>query len=130
MALIYRSDIRVKALHTPGLDFKTFGLLLIKLVNSVSSMTVAIIYRPPSTNVSAFIAELSDLIDSGVLGSMYMVCGDLSCPGPSGTKGEINGDLTDFIDEHSLTQQVTSATCRTGNILDHILSSDRGKSAD
>src|SRR4051812_17712676 len=70
VALILRSDIRVKALPTPGLAFKTFELLLSKLVNSVSSMTVAIIYRPPTTNVSALIAELSDLIDSGVLGSM------------------------------------------------------------
>ena len=82
---------------------------------------MCIIYRPPNSKIPDFITELSDLIYSGVLGSRYVICGDLNCPGPSGTYGLVGEELRELIDEHNLTQHVNTATCRSGNLLDHIL---------
>ena len=99
----------------------SFELLLVRLPNTVSGLTVAVTYRPPQSSVPNFIADLKDLLDSGELGNRYIICGDLNCPGPANTRGLINGELETVIDEYNLSQHVHSPTCRTGNILDHIL---------
>src|SRR6266446_997683 len=75
-------------------------------------------------NVCDFLTEISDLLDTGALGSRYIICGDLNCPGASGTRGEVNEALAELIDGFRLTQHVHSSTCSTGNLLDHILTSD------
>ena len=97
--------------------------MLVKIVNSAASLTVAVIYRPPKPNVSDFIVELADLIDGGILGSRYVICGNLNCPGPTGTRALVNEELKELIDSHSLTQHVQKAICHSGNLLDHILTS-------
>ena len=80
-----RGYFRVRVIPTPST--RTFEILLVKVINCTIGLTIAVIYRPPSTKVTDFVTELSDLIDSGSLGPRYIICGDLNCPGPSGTKG-------------------------------------------
>lgn len=126
IALIHREDIRVKVLPPPLVGPVTFELLLVKVINCTLGMTVAIIYRPPGANPSAFISELSDLLDTGSLGSRFIICGDLNCPGPAGSRGLIAKELTELIDGYSLIQHVHSPTSNSGNILDHILSMKGG----
>ena len=63
-------------------------------------------------------------MNSGDLGDKFVICGDLNCLGQVGTRGLVNEELQKLIEEHSLTQHVQEATCRTGNILDHILTPD------
>jgi len=121
VALIHRDMIRVKPLSTATLDFSSFELLLVRVVNSVKSLTLAIIYRPPSSSLSVFSTELSDLIHSGQLGPQYIICGDLNCPGETGTRGLVGDNLLELIDTHNLTQHVHAATSQSGNILDHVL---------
>ena len=85
---------------------------------------IAIIYRPPSSKNSEFAADVSDLIDGGKLGSRYIICGDLNCPGPTGSKGLVGKELEELINGYSLKQHVRCPTHTSGNILDHILSPD------
>jgi hypothetical protein len=99
----------------------SFELLIVKIMNSVKGLIVAIVYRPPSSALSVFTTELSDLIHSGLLGPRYIICGDLNCPGEAGTRGLVGEDLLELINTHSLTQHVRSATSVSGNILDHVL---------
>ena len=97
--------------------------MLVKVISTID-LTLAIIYRPPnSSNITEFINDVSDLIDSGTLGSHYILCGDLNCPGPSGSRGLVGKELLGLIDTYSLTQHVRCPTHDSGNILDHILSS-------
>jgi len=124
VALIHREDIRVKVIPHAALKLSTFDLLLAKITNCTVGVMLAIIYRPPHTKVPEFIAELSDLIDSGILGTRYIICGDLNCPGPTGSKGLIGKELEELIKSYSLTHHVKNPTHQSGNILDHILSSD------
>jgi hypothetical protein len=102
----------------------TFELLLVKDISSTVGLTIAVIYRPPgSTSTADFMTELSDLIDSGMLGSRCYIFGDLNCPGPTGSKS-LGKELSELIDAYSLTQHVHCPTHQSGNILDHILSLD------
>ena len=126
IALIHCEDIRVKVLPKTLAGPNTFELLLVKIMNCTLGLTIAIIYRPPdsASKQSDFVDELSDLIDSGNLGSRFIICGDLNCPGPTGSKGIIGKELGELIDGYSLTQHVEVPTHISGNILDHVLSSD------
>ena len=124
VALIYHNRFHIKVIPTDHLTLSTFELLLVKVTNSVRNLAIAVIYRPPSSSLPSFFSELSDLLESGALGNRFIVCGDLNCPGPSGTRGLINADLSELIDGFSLTQHVHGATCSSGNLLDHILTSD------
>ncbi|MCI0560555.1 MAG: reverse transcriptase domain-containing protein, partial [Nitrososphaera sp.] len=113
----------MKVLKTDATKFKTCEILLVKPTNVAKGVTIAIIYRPPKGHIPDFIAEVNDLICSGALGDSFIICGDLNCPGPVNTRGLINNELKHMIEEQNLTQHVQEATCRTGNILDHILTS-------
>jgi hypothetical protein len=121
VALIHRDTIQVKVIPTTTVVTTSFELLLVKITNCIKSFSIAIIYRPPTSSLTVFTTELSDLIYSGLLGPRYIICGDLNCPGASGTRGLVGEDLLDLIDSHSLIQHVQGATSHSGNILDHIL---------
>ena len=127
IALIHRENIQIKIIPVTPNSIRSFELLLVKLTNMTSSPTLTIIYRPQRVSrgthysVSDFTSELADLIDSGVLGSQYIICGDLNCPGPVGTRGLVGEELKELISCYNLTQHVHEATSRTENILDHIL---------
>ena len=126
IAFIHREDICVKVLPATQVRPVTFELLLVKIMNSTLGMTLAIIYRPPNSTskICEFANELSDLIDNGLLGSRFIICGDLNCPGPVGSKGLVGKELDELINGYNLTQHVKIPTHRSGNILDHILSQD------
>ena len=121
IALIHRSDIKVKILKVDPARFKSCEILLVRIPTVAKGVTIAILYRPPKGHIPDFVTELNDLICSDELGDNFIICGDLNCPGPANTRGLINDDLRHMIDEQNLTQHVHEATCRTGNILDHIL---------
>src|SRR5207245_4353743 len=84
VALIHREDIQIKIIPTTLASTRTFELLLAKVINSTVGLTIAVIYRPPGSmpGITDFAAELSNLIDTVVPGSRYILCGDLTCPGP------------------------------------------------
>ena len=84
VALIHLKDISVRVIPTPLT--RTFKILLVKVINCTIGLTIAVIYRLPSTKLTDSVTELSDLIDSGSSELRYIICGDLNCPGPSGTK--------------------------------------------
>ena len=95
VALIHREDIKVRVIPTPST--RTFQILLVKVINCTIGLMIAVIYRPPSTKLTDFVTELSDLIASDFLGPRYIICGDLNCPGPSGTKGLVGKKLLEVV---------------------------------
>lgn len=127
IALIHRNNIKVKVIKTDPDKFKSCEILLVRLANIAKGVTIAVIYRPPRGHIPDFVAEVNELICSGEMGNNFIICGDLNCPGPVNTKGLINDELKHMIEEQSLIQHVRVATCRTGNILDHILTPDNKK---
>jgi len=124
IAIIHRDDVRVKVMKVDPTKFRSCEILLAKITNVAKELILAVVYRPPKSRISDFIDEMSELLSSGVLGKGFIICGDLNCPGPVNTKGLVNSELLQMIDEHNLRQHVLSETCRTGNILDHILTPD------
>ncbi|MCI0561137.1 MAG: reverse transcriptase domain-containing protein [Nitrososphaera sp.] len=124
VALIYRNDIRVKMLKADPLKFTSCEILLVKLTNVAKGVTVAIVYRPPRSQIPDFITEMTNLLNSGILGDRFIICGDMNCPGPVNTKEKLNSLFLHMIEEQNLKQHVQIPTCRTGNILDHILTPD------
>ncbi len=67
-----------------------------KVANCALGLTIAIVYRAPDTSAGDFATELSDLIHSGRLGTRHVICGDLNCPGPAGTKGLVAVELARY----------------------------------
>jgi hypothetical protein len=124
IAIIHRDDIRVKILKVDPAKFKSCEILLVKITNVARELVLAVVYRPPGSRITGFIDEISELLSGGTLGDRFIICGDLNCPGPVNTKGLVNRELLQMIEEHNLHQHVHDATCRTGNILDHILTPD------
>lgn len=123
VALIHRNDVQLRVSHADPAATRSFELLLVRVVNCAISPTIAVIYRPPASSRPDFVTELSNLIESGALGTRYIICGDLNCPGPGGTRGLVATELLELMDEHSLAQHVHDATCSSGNILDHVITS-------
>ena len=121
IALIHRDDIKIKAMKTDASKFTTCEIMLMKITNIAKGITLAVVYRPPSSSIPNFITEMNDLISGGILGKRFIICGDLNCPGPAKTKGLVNIELQHLIEEHSLHQHVHVPTCRTENILDALL---------
>ena len=124
IAIIHRDDIKIKQQRIDPQRFKTCEIMLVKLVNVAKGLTIAVVYRPPKSHIPDFVEEVHELINSGELGERFIICGDLNCPGPANTRELVNVNLLEMIEEHNLMQHVRSATCRTGNILDHILTPD------
>jgi len=124
VVLIHREDIRIKVVPLNLVQPTTFELLLVKIINCTLGLTIAIIYRPPcsSSKPVEFTNELSDMIDKGLLRSRFVICGDLNCPGPAGSKGQVGRELAELCDGYSLVQHIKDPTHQSGNILDHILS--------
>ena len=119
LALIYNQKFRIKSIDHG--EFRHCEVLPIRITNVGKGITVVVIYRPPSSSLPGFIDELDALIGSGILGNDFIICGDLNCPGPAGTKGLVAEDLAQVIQAHGLRQHIHEPTCRSGNILDHLL---------
>ena len=50
VAFIHREDIRVRVIPTPST--RPFEILLVKVINCTIGLTIAVIYRPPSTKLN------------------------------------------------------------------------------
>ena len=74
-------------------------------------ITIAIVYRPPSTSTTLFYEELSDMLTrlSDVIdGDRFIACGDFNCGGDD--SNSIRSDLESVFDLHCLHQHVPRAT--------------------
>ena len=96
--------------------------------DSTSGVTVAIIYRPPSSTaatIAEFHDELSEMFDTlsdAIDTDRFVACGDFNCGGDSPTS--ISTDLQTLFNTHGLQQFVQSPTRRTvkvSNLLDLVV---------
>ena len=115
LAFIHRDSMEVRS-HPLSSQIKpeTFELQLLKVGLSTSSLTVANIYRPPSTSLSVFLEELSDVISEVITNSSdrLLLCGDFNCN---------DVDVGDVLETFSLKQHVNVPT-RSDNLLDLLIS--------
>ena len=70
-------------------------------------ITIANVYRPPSSSTSLFYDELSDMFDQlgdVIVSDRFLACGDFNCGGDQPTS--ISTDLEGVFELHSLHQYV------------------------
>jgi len=118
LAVVYRDtlDVRAAQLPSPSTTYRTFEYQLIRVSSTRPAVTLANVYRPPSTSVSLFYSELSDFLSSvGSAFDNFVICEDLNCPGSTSTS--VADDLAATFDAFGLTQHVCWPT-RNDNVLD------------
>jgi hypothetical protein len=89
-------------------------------------ITIANVYRPPSSSTSLFYDELSDMFDKigdVIAGDRFVACGDFNCGGDQPTS--ISADLEGVFELHSLHQYVGVPTrhrsSASGSLLDLVV---------
>jgi hypothetical protein len=89
-------------------------------------ITVAAIYRPPSSRLPSIYDDLSDLftkVGDDIDADRFVACGDFSCAGVD--PNSVQMDLTTLFDMHGLHQHVptsTRSTLSTNSLLDLVIS--------
>lgn len=121
LAVIHSDSFRATLVDVG--DHTEFEALAVRLVSRRSaSVVVVCVYRPPGAITSAFIDQLSDLLDRlATLDSGFVVAGDFNAPGDV---DGLDSKTADVFTRYALTQHVRSSTHRDGNVLDLILSRD------
>jgi hypothetical protein len=121
IAIGHRDCIQVRDLdHGRCSEFES---LVVKLTSLSKSIIIACVCRPPGVVSNAFCDSLANLVDQLQLaGTPFLVCGDLNCPGISGTTLDVK--LIDILERHGLTQHVKTPTHDAGNLLDVIVTAD------
>jgi len=144
VCLIHRNTIAVKR-HPlqQSLQYQSFECQLLTVKTSGGSTgrarpgslgnaeawSLAVIYRPPSTSLTTFYDELSDLftrVGADIDADRFIACGDVNCPS-SATGNDVNSDLLSLLDTHGLRQFVSTATRCTSasrsSLLDVVIAS-------
>jgi exonuclease III len=117
VAFIYRESIRLSVINIG--QYGTFEHVAVKIVEQASSTIIVCIYRTPGSVTNVFCSDLSDLFDELlVLGSRFLVCGDLNCPGAD---QQMDTHLADLLSCHNLIQHVRGSTHEKGNLLDLLI---------
>jgi len=123
LAVVFRDSLLVRS-HplSSSLSADQFEMQLLRVTNVKPPLTVAHVYRPPSSNVVKFYDELSDALAAATTSTTdsFLLCGDLNCPGDDSTS--ISAELDDVFDVFDLSQHVQQPT-RTGHSRDpdHLL---------
>jgi hypothetical protein len=124
LAVVARGGLRARP-HPLASSFrpKHFELQLVRLGEDSCPITVANVYRRPSSAgrpnpVPAFIEELSEVLASVTAGvtDRLLICGDVNCPGSVGTS-TVDPDLVATLESFGFNQRVLTPT-RENNILD------------
>jgi hypothetical protein len=95
-------------------------------IGTMDRITVAAIYRPPSSSLPSFYDDLSDLftkVGDDIDADRFVACGDFSCAGVD--PNSVRMDLTTLFDMHGLHQHVptsTRSTLSTNSLLDLVIS--------
>jgi Reverse transcriptase (RNA-dependent DNA polymerase)/Endonuclease/Exonuclease/phosphatase family len=122
LAIIYKQTFSVDLFKLPGVSFKSFEMLSVRILADKRRCNVFGVYRPPPAATSAFYDEFSDFCDRVMmLPGDNLVLGDFNCPGddPSSVDKRLNELLTDRV----FTQHVHEPT-REHNLLDLIITTN------
>ena len=117
LAIIYRDDLTVKqtALST---KYNTFECQLVTVTNVKPPLSIANIYRPPTSTISEeFSEEFGSFLNSFLIScKQLLICGDFNCPWAPGER--INPVISNLERKFGLKQYIDVATHVRGNILD------------
>ena len=92
------------------------------------SLLVPVVYRPPSSSLTKFFDEFADFVTA--LGSYtqdYVVSGDFNIHFNKDSHDTVV--YKDLLESLDLKQHVRCRTCKSGNVLDHIITSNSSKVA-
>ena len=129
--IIHRKSIAVKQ---QSLHYRSFECQLVSVkmsgrsAASTETFSLAVIYRPPSSSLTAFYDELSDLLTQAgtdIDADKFVLCGDVNCPSSVASQ-DVSSDLLSLLDTHGLRQFVSTATRRTStssSLLDVVIAS-------
>ena len=121
LALIHRNTSKASSVSVG--DYTEFESLAVKLVGRRSaSVIVVCVYRPPGTVLSAFIDQLSDLLDQlALLDTRFVIVGDFNVPGDV---AGLDRRTADVFTQYSPRQHVGCSTHASGNTLDLIITQE------
>ena len=131
LCFVHRDNIVVK--NHPAqksLKYTSFECQLLNIClghgGMADGITIANVYRPPSSSTSLFYDELSDMFDKigdVITGDRFVACGDFNCGGDQPTS--ISTDLEGVFELHSLHQYVGVPTrhrsSASGSLLDLVV---------
>ena len=120
LAVLFRDTIKVTNKTANYAIPASCELLVVNVYDGSNAVTLVNIYRPPSSSLTLFLKELTDLIQELLLsGDRWIIGGDLNCPGE--TSETFDQGLGDILDMFNLKQWVTSQTHVRGGLLDLLI---------
>ena len=120
LAVVHRDTIRIVDRTAKYASPSTYELLVVNIESGSNCVTLVNIYRPPSTSLSMFLEELTNLLQQlAQCGDRWIIGGDLNCPGD--TPGTVDQGLLDILELFDLKQWVNGQTHNGGGLLDLII---------
>jgi hypothetical protein len=121
LAILFKDSLQLTLLRSVCVSLSTFEHVLFTVSSFSKNILFCLIYRPPSTSVSRFLTEISDLCALLVSYDELVLLGDFNISRLLNEHNNgINNDLTDLMETFSLTQHVQVPTHQHGGILDLI----------
>jgi Endonuclease/Exonuclease/phosphatase family len=125
VGLLYKSHLHIKPAAIPS--FPSFESLCVILALPSTSITILIIYRPPSLSKSNFYLDFSTLLESlSTTPSEFLIIGDFNfhvdAPVPSS-----DSPFLDLLETFSLSQHISFPTHTSSHILDLLITRSSSK---
>ena len=116
LAVIHRNDFKVKQ-STQQTRYKSFECQMVTVTNVKPPLTIANIYRPPTSGTEEFSDEFGAFMSNTLIScKRLLICGDFNCPWAPGS--DVNSTISSFVQTFGLRQYIEVSTHARGNILD------------
>ena len=118
VGILHKSSLEISDRSIPFAP-TTFEVLTVTLLKPL--LTLALVYRPPSTSIQVFLDEFADYLASlETFPGKYLISGDFNI-NVRDTCTSASKRFYDLLDNHSMRQYVVDATHRQGNVLDLVI---------
>ncbi len=117
LAIIYKGDFKVRKCRV-SVHYQSFEYLDAKVTTPYRAIRTVVLYRPPSSATSGFLKDFSSLLaDLGDVVGPLMIVGDFNVH-IDDRNSPVTNSFVQLLDEHGLTQHVSTPTHKNGHILD------------
>ena len=127
MAVLCRTSLKPKQQDSP--TYSSFEPIIVSTQSKQTRLTLAVIYRPPTSNLTCFFDEFDDLLTHlNARKEPILVCGDFNIHVLKTNDGNVR-KFCDILSQYELVQHANGPTHVSGNTIDLVLSRDSDKIA-